>query len=464
MRMSLLMSLAAIMAVAPLHRAHADQVKLDVRLVHPVMKAGEKQNNHLRIALTGFEMKSDKERPPVNVALVLDHSGSMSGQKLARAKEAAEAAIDRLSDNDIVSVVLYDSNVTVLVPATKATDRSSIKQKIRGIQAGSSTALFAGVSKGAAEVRKFLAEEQVNRVILLSDGLANVGPKSPQELEGLGRSLMKESISVSTLGLGSGYNEDLMVALASVGGGNHAFIEDADSLVAVFNQEFDGLLSVVANEFDIVVELDQSVRPVRMIGSEGDIEGQTIRIPLAQLYANQERYFIVETEVSPGEDGATRDLAEVSVEYRNLQTETKEKLTSSIQVRFNNEEKVVEESTDLEVFAYCSLLLTTERNREATALRDAGQVDEARQLLEQNTALLKKLHFECSENGVESVLPSLKLAEDSNAMQAEAIVDRFKWNETRKSMRQLQNAVQSQQTYSVEVPSLAPSSSGSSKR
>mgnify|MGYP003137144683 FL=1 len=462
MRFSLLMLLVAAMTVSPLHQASAEQVKLDVRLVHPVMKAGEKQTNHLRIALTGFELKSAEERPPVNVCLVLDHSGSMSGQKLARAKEAAEAAIDRLSNDDIVSVVLYDSNVTVLVPATKATDRASIKQKIRGIQAGSSTALFAGVSKGAAEVRKFLADEQVNRVILLSDGLANVGPKSPQELEGLGRSLMKEAISVSTLGLGSGYNEDLMVALASVGGGNHAFIEDADSLVAVFNQEFDGLLSVVANEFEIVVKLDESVRPVRMIGSEGDIEGQTIRIPLAQLYANQERYFIVETEVSPGTEDSTRDLAEVTVQYRNLQTETKEKLTSSIQVRFSDEEKIVEEAKDMEVYAYCSLQITTELNREATALRDAGQVKEAQSLLNQNAASLNKLYFECEAKGVNSVLPELKLAEESNEMQAEAIVDRSKWNSTRKSMRQLQNAVQSQQPYSVDVPSLSSSPSSAS--
>src|SRR6056297_1615193 len=176
----------------------AQQVKLDVKLVNPTMAADKQETNYVRIALTGFELASEAERPPVNVALVLDHSGSMSGKKLRRAKEAAAAAIDRLRDDDIVSVVMYDSNVTVLVPATKATDRQSIKAAIDSVTAGSSTALFAGVSKGGAEVRKFLDKDQVNRVILLSDGLANVGPDSPQELEGLGRSLMKEGISVST--------------------------------------------------------------------------------------------------------------------------------------------------------------------------------------------------------------------------------------------------------------------------
>ncbi|EMB13237.1 VWA domain-containing protein [Rhodopirellula europaea] len=160
MRFSLLMLLVAAMTVSPLHQASAEQVKLDVRLVHPVMKAGEKQTNHLRIALTGFELKSAEERPPVNVCLVLDHSGSMSGQKLARAKEAAEAAIDRLSNDDIVSVVLYDSNVTVLVPATKATDRASINKKF----AGSKRAAPPPCSPESARVpRKFVSSWPTNK-------------------------------------------------------------------------------------------------------------------------------------------------------------------------------------------------------------------------------------------------------------------------------------------------------------
>ena len=113
--------------------------------------------------------------------------------------------------------VLYSSSATVLVPATKATDREQIIRKIKTIGANGSTALFAGVSKGAAEVRKFLDEESVNRVILLSDGRANVGPKSPGELERLGASLVKEGISVSTLGIGLGLQRGLDEPTRSIG-------------------------------------------------------------------------------------------------------------------------------------------------------------------------------------------------------------------------------------------------------
>ncbi|MCA9135024.1 MAG: VWA domain-containing protein, partial [Planctomycetales bacterium] len=189
-----------------------------------------KKENYLRIGITGFELPSDKQRLPVNVAIVIDKSGSMQGEKIEQARKAAIQAIDRLRDSDIVSVVTYDSSVNVLVPATKASDRETIRKQIASIAAGGNTALFAGVSKAAGEIRKFLDDKHVNRVILLSDGLANVGPASPAELEQLGESLIKEGISVSTMGLGLGYNEDLMTRLALASSGNHVFIEDAENL------------------------------------------------------------------------------------------------------------------------------------------------------------------------------------------------------------------------------------------
>lgn len=428
--------------------ASAEQVGLDVRLVNPVMKAGQKETNYLRISLTGFDMEAQEQRSPVNVAIVLDHSGSMQGDKLEQAKRAAITAVDRLSDQDIVSVVIYDSNVEVLVPATKAVDRDQIKSAIRKISAGSSTALFAGVSKGGAEVRKFLQSQCVNRVILLSDGLANVGPDSPQDLEGLGRSLMKEDISVTALGLGLGYNEDLMVALASVGGGNHAFIESADDLVGIFNKEFDGLLSVVANQFEIEVQLADSVRPVRMVGCDGDIEGRSIRIPLAQLYAQQERYFVVEVEVDPGESGTTRPVADVEVSYQNLQTQTRDMLASHVEVRFSESTAAVQSALDVETYAYCMLQLSNERNRHATALRDAGEVEKAQELLNLNAQVLNEVELQCEANGLTELGAKLGKVEQSNDYQARVIADESKWNYSRKGMRALQNSLQQQQTYS----------------
>ena len=160
------MALLGISVGFDLTTAHAEQIKLSAALAKPTMLAGEKALNYLKVKLTGFDLPKAAMRPPVNIAIVLDRSGSMKGEKIQHAKRAALAAVDRLRDDDIVSVVTYDTNVRVLVPATRASDRDSIRQAIESIQADGNTALFAGVSKGAAEVRKFLDDKHVNRIIV----------------------------------------------------------------------------------------------------------------------------------------------------------------------------------------------------------------------------------------------------------------------------------------------------------
>ena len=378
-----------------------------------------------------------------------------------QAREAAIAAVQRLADTDIVSVVLYDNNVQVLVPATKATDRETIIEAIKQITAHGGTALFAGVSKGAGEVRKFMREDTVNRVILLSDGQANVGPSSTAELANLGQSLLKEGISVSTLGLGSGYNEDLMTSLAASSSGNHVFIENAQDLVMVFNNEFDDILSVVATDFDIRVELDATVRPVRVLGNDADIDGQIVTIPLGQLYAKQLRYFLIEVEVAPGTAGQEQPLASVSVKYGNRDTETLDELTSKLQVRFTDNQEQVTTDINREALAYCTLQITTERNRQATALADAGQWEAAQKLLAENAQELRDCKLFCEGQVDSKTINDLDFGILGNKTQSETVTDRNKWFLNRKSMRQYQNAVEKQQSYTGDgkVAPLPPNDS-----
>lgn len=436
---------------------HAEQISLDVGVSNPLMLAGEKKINHIRISLTGFDVPQNESRPPVNTAIVIDQSGSMGGQKIVQAREAAIAAVKRLRDDDIVSIILYSDSATVLVPATKATDRDAIIEKIQSVKAGGSTALFAGVSKGAAEVRKFLDKESVNRVILLSDGQANVGPKSPRELERLGASLVKEGISVSTLGLGLGYNEDLMSRLASAGSGNHMFVEQADDLVAVFQKEFNDLMSVVASDFEIHAKIGEGIRPVRVLNNKADISGQEIYIPLAQLYARQQRYFVIEVEVDPGEAGSKRPLANVTVGYQNMLSKTTDTLTSSIEVRFTDDKQAVTKECDHETYAYCAIQLANDNNVRATALRDAGRVEEARKLLLGNTYSLKQLQTRFGDQLDVGLAKELKRNEDLNRAQSANIENATKGSPSRKAMRYEQNNNAAQQELRVEVPPAAGS-------
>lgn len=412
--------------------AFAKQIKLEVGLAKPTVLVAEggKVENHMRIALTGFELNTERERMPVNVAIVIDKSGSMQGDKIEQARQAAIQAIDRLHDSDIVSVITYDSSVNVVVPATKASDRQAIKATIRSIQAGGNTALFAGVSKGAAEVRKFKEDKRVNRVILLSDGLANVGPSAPSELEQLGASLIKEGISVSTLGLGLGYNEDLMSNLAMAGSGNHVFIEDAENLVKVFQNEFDDVLSVVAQQVVIKAQMADGVRPIKVLNYPADITGQQVTIEFGQLYSGQERYFVVEFEVASGKANSRAAIATVSVEYMNMATETKDTLSSSVEVKFTDSKELAEKEVNKEVLGACVIQIANERSRSATELRDLGEVEEARKLLKFNADYL-------GANYRALGLPALDARCKDNEIQAEQL-DSKNWAVNRKAMRQQQ--------------------------
>ncbi|MEK6249718.1 MAG: VWA domain-containing protein, partial [Planctomycetales bacterium] len=359
--------------------AAGSQIQLDVSMSNPTLLAEKKQSTHLKVGLTGFELKSDRQRTPVNVSIVLDRSGSMAGEKIARAKQAAIAAIERLDEKDIVSLIAYQSTVEVIVPATRLSDKQAVISKIRSITAGGSTALFAGVSKGSDEIRKFIDKNRVNRIILLSDGLANVGPQSPSELGALGASLVKEGISVSTMGLGLDYNEDLMTLLASKSNCKHLFIEKAADLVALFNHEFDDVLSVVAQEVVIEVNVAAGVRPVKTLNIDSEITGQQVLVKMNQLYSKQEKYVLLELEVPASKAGQTRPVAEVTISYANMETKTTDKLSSTVSVNFSDSVAEIENNANTVVCTACVLQIASERNKLATQLRDEGDINGARQ-------------------------------------------------------------------------------------
>jgi len=367
----------------------ARQVQLDVAPMRSVLKSGEKQTTWIRVGLDGFRMDSSSSRPAANVAIVLDRSGSMQGEKIRRAREAAIDALQLLGPNDIVSIITYDSTVNVLVPATKLTDHASVIAAVSKITASGNTALFAGVSKGAAEIRKFLDKERVNRVVLLSDGLANVGPSAPGELGALGASLLKENISVTTLGLGLGYNEDLMVQLAGQSGGNHYFVEEVSELADIFRREFDDVLSVVAQELEITVDIPESVRPVRVLGNTADINGQQVVSRLASIYSGQNRHIVIQLEVPDSDRNSELILGTVTVSYTNMKTGQTDRLSGSTKIRFSDSQHAVGASLNRKVLADVVALVSSERNKLATKYLDEGNLLMCRQTLLENTAYLQ---------------------------------------------------------------------------
>ena len=428
MKMALVFSLLVCTGIGYGSVTRSGDVILDVAMDKPILLADSQQTAYLRIGLEGVKVIRPEKRASVNIAIVIDKSGSMTGEKISKAKEAAIMAIRRLGANDIVSVVVYDSGVNVIVPATKASDKEDIFQAIRNIEAGGSTALYDGVRKGAAQLRKFIRHERGNRLVLLSDGLANVGPDSPQELGKLGKQLIKEGISVTTIGLGLSYNEDLMMRLAYNSDGNHYFAKRASDLEEIFDDEFGKVMCVVAQEIQTKIKLGKGVRPVRFLGREGKIHGQQASVFINQIYSKNEKVIVLEVEVEPTEMGQVRQLAVVDVSFGDTQTEKAKKLKSIVEVNFTNSKELVAKNTNEKVMVDVIELIATEKNEKALELRDKGKIKESRDILVNNEAFLKS-------NAARYNSPRLKIYADTQA-EDYSNLDEKNWARQRKSMRE----------------------------
>ena len=414
-------------------------LKLRAGFSNPVLLANTAHTTYLKIAIEGEPIEQASARGPINLAVVIDRSGSMGGDKIERAKEAAMMVVDRLGPNDILSVLAYDDSVTVLVPATKVGDREEIKAAIAQLYVGGSTALFAGVSKGISEVRKFLDARRTNRVILLSDGQANVGPSSPNELGRLGMSAAKEGISITTIGIGLGYNEDLMSQLALKSDGNHAFAANAADLNRLFDSELGDVMSVCAKGVVVQIDFGPGVKPMRALNREVEIHGRTATFTLNQVYAKQEKYVLFEVAVDPGKAGSERDAVLATARFKNRDGSDASPVKVQGRVAFTAAAAEIDAKEDREVQVAVTESIAVENNRVAIELRDQGKLKEARERMEQNSSYVDQ---QATRLGSKK-LKSLGQATKSNA----ANLDEQKWNATRKQMRKDEHEINTQQSY-----------------
>ncbi len=419
--------------------AAPNQVVLSAEMVNPYLKANRKQKTFLKIGLTGFSITNTEKRAPVNVAIVIDQSSSMSGEKIKQAREAAQMALRHLNKDDVVSVVAYSSSVWIPVPATKANEKGYIESAIEKIQANGSTALFAGVSKGASELRKYLNKKRVNRVILLSDGMANVGPSSPHQLGELGAALAKEGMSVTTIGLGLGYNEDLMAMLAQYSDGNHAFVENAVDLAKVFDLEFGDVLSVVAQDVNIKIRCGDGIQPVRVLGRDAEILGRDVMVSLNQLYGAQEKFIMLEVEVPVAKENQKLDIASVDLTYANMLTHKQDNLQANAFVNFTRSDEEIKKTENREVAIDAVEQLATQRSKDAMRLRDEGKIKEARKVLMKNKAYLQENSSRLNSPKLKSF--SEEVEEDAENLEGE------NWISTRKKMKKSNYQKEAQQSF-----------------
>ena len=173
----------------------------------------------LRASSNQKQPSGSTKKLPLNLALVLDRSGSMQGRPLEEAKKCAAMLVDRMSENDMLSVTTYDSRVDVIIPTTKVVNKNLLKNKINQINSGGTTALYDGWSIGAEQVAEFADNNSLSRVLLLSDGQANHGLTDEETITSHCGTMAENGVTTSTYGLGPRFNENLMSAMATAGQG-----------------------------------------------------------------------------------------------------------------------------------------------------------------------------------------------------------------------------------------------------
>ena len=422
-------------------------LEVDARLGHRVLREGTKQRVYLRIGLRGIhDPGAESRRAPVNIALVIDKSGSMRGHKIQKAREAAIMAVERLTRGDVASVVTFSSGVDVAVPAARVKDHDHMRRLIRSIRAGGSTAIYAAVRAGADELKEYGDDERLDRIILLSDGLANVGPSDPYTFEELGRRLGGRGVSVTTIGLGRGYNEDLMSRLAAASDGNHDFARTADDLRRIFNREFDDVLSVIAQEIEIIIETRSGVRPLRSLGRHAEISGNRAKLKVAQVYGTSTHSLQLELEVDSDIADGEREIADITVRFRPHGKQGRTVKSARVRASFSSDEDVVTKSMDPIVMDPVVELIAREKSRKAIELRDQGKAKEARVLLQQSSKIISTQNKLRQRYNHKSSSRLQKL-ERQYEKDADGVLSRD-WNVQRKVMRKgLGNAAGSSVKY-----------------
>lgn len=363
--------------------ADAGRVAFEVDADTPVVMAGEGGKVIVRV-LVRPERGEVAARAPLAVALVLDKSGSMaSDRKMENAKLGALEALRMLDPNDIATVVVYSDGAGVAVrarPVGRGDREPVFARGISRIQPEGMTALYDGVVLGAQQLESFVREGFIPRIVMLSDGIANVGPSTTRELAALGRKLARNEMTITTIGLGLDYNEDLMTALAAESGGNAYFARNSRMLRDIFARDMEDAVTLTARKMRVTVHGRGGARPGRTIGRAGELDGDTLEVVIDNLYSS-DKYALFELELPEGGDGTTAEVAEVVLEFQDPESGERISRTATLNIAFTGDASKVDKSRNPEIVSQAAMARNAEIREEAVRLADEGKAKEAARIL-----------------------------------------------------------------------------------
>jgi len=373
--------------------------------------SGKEQDFNFLVRLKGAEGGSS-ERPPLDLAIVLDRSGSMRGDKIQQVKKAAMDLVDKMDRVDRVTLISYNTYVTVH-DVRKPMDepgRNGMKEALSGLSASDRTALGPAMFRAFDILGEAKREDSdVAHVLLLSDGIANVGETRPEALAGRAAEAFARGISVSTLGVGLDYHEDLMTRVADQGGGKYHFIKDANEIAGVLNDELAGLSASVARGIVLHVRPRPGVHVAKVFGYPMEDDDGLAMIKVGALHSGQTRDILVRLRL-PALDGSRFDLATLSISWSDLLQEGKtveNELPFAVDV--SSDPEVVRKSERADVSIRVAEVESARMLDDAARAVDRGDYDGARHIIRGSIGLLE------SQN---AATPSAKLMQRMDEMEA----------------------------------------------
>lgn len=293
---------------------------VDGRLGHAKLAKASRGETFVMLEVKADPAKA-KARAPVNLALVIDRSGSMKGNRLRNAIQGALAAIERLNDGDVVSVVTFDNRTQVLVPPTTidASSRSRIRSDVQGITLGGDTCISCGVEDGLALLERTTG--RVNRMIVLSDGDATAGIRDIPGFRSMAQRARDRGASITTIGVDVEYNEKIMTAIAADSNGRHYFVENEIGLERVFETEAESLTGTLASGAEAQIELAPGVELVRVFDRTFRRVGNKVVVPLGSFSGGETKTVLVKVRVPADQEGQ-QAVADVDLTYRDHVADT----------------------------------------------------------------------------------------------------------------------------------------------
>jgi Ca-activated chloride channel family protein len=392
---------------------------IEILQENPYLLTGKEGPVNVLVRMTAQDISPSlrRSRPRVNLSMVLDRSGSMEERgKLEYVKPAASLVVDRLERKDRLSIVEYDDRITLMWPSAPVESPHIIKQLIHELTPRGSTNLAGGMMRGVDEVAAHFDEAHINRVLLLSDGLANVGVTSPVEIRRLVREARAKGVQISTLGLGLDYNEDLMQAIAEVGGGRYYYVESPQQMSRIFEEELNTLFATRVRNIVCTFEAEEKTDEVQAPGYESQVKDGALQVPISDFYTGEKRSMLLRIPVSTKTAGRLA-LGDLVLHFTDAESGRKYSFRHRINLIVTDDAAKVHAARNDDVKVETALIEAEEAQIKAMADYAKGDLQAAQRKMSASRSKLKETVDEVPPSAAASLNTKLEaLAVEEQAM------------------------------------------------